>query len=66
MMIPSSYELQVVFWALVLLALASVAVMVDYLKVMNERLRERCIDLMARHQEVVQRVEKDNTKLLRA
>lgn len=65
-MIPSSYELQVVFWALVLLALASVAVMVDYLKVMNERLRERCIDLMARHQEVVQRVEKDNTKLLRA
>ncbi|MFN8813765.1 MAG: hypothetical protein ACK5ZU_13160 [Acidobacteriota bacterium] len=65
-MISSSYELQVVFWVLVLLALMSVAVMVDYLKGMNERLRERHIDLMARHQEVVQRVEKDNTKLLRA
>lgn len=62
----SSYEFQVVFCVLVLLGLASVALIVDYLKSMNERLRERHIDFMARHEEMVQRVEQDNTKLLRA
>ena len=62
----SGYEFQVIFCALILLSLASVALVVDYLKGMNEKLRERHIDLMARHDTVVQRVEEDNTKLLRA
>lgn len=62
----SGYEFQVIFCALILLSLASVALVVDYLKGMNEKLRERQIDLMARHETVVQQVEEDNTKLLRA
>ncbi len=62
----SGYEFQVIFCVLILLSLASVALVVDYLKGMNEKLRERHIDLMARHETVVQRVEEDNTKLLRA
>jgi GGDEF domain-containing protein len=60
------YEFQVIFCALILLSLAAVALIVDYLKGMNEKLRERQIDLEARHETMVQRVEEDNTKLLRA
>ncbi len=62
----SGYEFQVIFCVLIILSLASVALIVDYLKGMNEKLRERQIDLMARHETVVNRVEEDNTKLLRA
>lgn len=62
----SGYEFQVIFCVLILLGLASVALVVDYLKGMNEKLRERHVDLMARHEVVVQRVEEDNTRLLRA
>lgn len=60
------YEFQVIFCALILLSLAAVALIVDYLKGMNEKLRERQIDLEAHHETMVQRVEEDNTKLLRA
>lgn len=60
------YEFQVIFCALILLSLAAVALIVDYLKGMNEKLRERQIDLEARHETMVQRVEEDNTRLLRA
>ncbi len=62
----SGHEFQVIFSVLILLALASVALIVDYLKTMNERLRERHVELLARHETVVKRVEEDNTKLLRA
>ncbi len=62
----SGNEFQIIFAVLILLALASVALIVDYLKSMNERLRERHVDLLARHETMVQRVEEDNTKLLRA
>jgi GGDEF domain-containing protein len=62
----SGYEFQVIFCALILLGLAAVALIVDYLKGMNEKLRERHIELMSKHEVVVQRVEEDNTRLLRA
>lgn len=62
----TGYEFQVIFCVLILLGLASVALVVDYLKGMNEKLRERQIDLMARHETVVNQVEVDNTRLLRA
>lgn len=60
------YEFQVIFCALILLGLTAVALIVDYLKGMNEKLRERQIELMAKHEVVVQQVEEDNTRLLRA
>lgn len=60
------YEFQVIFCVLLLLGLASVALVVDYLKSMNERLRERHVELLSKHEVVVQRVEEDNTRLLRA
>jgi GGDEF domain-containing protein len=62
----TGYEMQVIFCVLILLALTSVALVVDYLKGMNEKLRERQIDLQARHDVAVTRIEEDNTRLLRA
>ncbi len=60
------YEFQVIFCALILLGLAAVAIVVDYLKGMNEKLRERQIDLEARHEVALNRIEEDNARLLRA
>jgi GGDEF domain-containing protein len=60
------YEFQVIFCALILLGLAAVAIVVDYLKGMNEKLRERQIDLQARHEVALNRIEEDNARLLRA
>ena len=62
----SGFEIQIMFCVLILLGLLSVALVVDYLKGMNEKLRERHIDLLSRHETVVNRVEDDNARLLRA
>lgn len=62
----SGSEIQIMFCVLILLGLLSVALVVDYLKSTNERLRERHIDLLARHETVVHQVEDDNSRLLRA
>ena len=62
----SGSEIQIMFCVLILLGLLSVALVVDYLKGMNEKLRERHIDLLARHETVVHQVEDDNARLLRA
>jgi hypothetical protein len=61
-----SYDFQVIFCALVLVALAAVAVIVDHLKGVNKRLRERHLELMARHNQLLQRSEEENTRLLEA
>jgi hypothetical protein len=60
------YDFQVIFCVLVLIALAAVALIVDYLKGMNQRLRDRHAGLLARHQEMLERNEQDNAQLLSA
>lgn len=62
----SGFEIQIMFCVLILLGLLSVALVVDYLKGMNEKLRERHVDLLARHETAVNRIEDDNARLLRA
>ncbi len=62
----SGYELQIFVSVLIVLGCAFVALLVDYLKGSNEKLRESHVDLLARQDSVVNRASADTSLLLKA
>ena len=62
----SGYELQIFVSVLIVLGCAFVALLVDYLKGNNEKLRESHVDLLARQDSVVNRASADTSLLLKA
>lgn len=62
----SGYELQIFVSVLIVLGCAFVALLVDYLKGSNEKLRESHVDLLARQDSVVNRASADTSMLLKA
>lgn len=60
------YELQIFVSVLVILGCAFVALLVDYLKGANEKLRESHVDLLARQETLTAHATEDTTKILSA